>query len=83
MVYKGTFISENWTSAWKFLGNQIALPHALFALVQGLNQLPRKSPFLELNHVLQVLAEVRLTQSNMTLTKGTAGIVHFGWKISP
>ena len=75
VVYKGAFIPDDWTLAWKFLGNQIAVPHSLFALVQGLNQLPSKCPDLVITQVFQVLHRERLTQSNMMLTKGVAGIV--------
>ena len=74
VVYKVAFIPEDWQLAWKYLGNQIAIPHALITLVNALgffSQIPK----LNIDEVFAKMHEVKLTQSNLSMTKGCMGIV--------
>ena len=74
VVYKIVFLPEDWTLAWKYLGNQTAIPHALITLVNALAFF-KHIPSLNIKEVLDRMHKVKLTQSSMTLTKGCMGIV--------
>ena len=69
------FVDPDWDLAYKFLGNQISLAHAIPALVHVFNQLPSFAFNLNLDQVFQNALERRITVANMIQIPLAGGIL--------
>ena len=64
-AWGGFWTSTNFESEWKGLGNQIAIPHALWLLSQAVNMLACRDPQLEWTEVWRYFDEHRMLASTM------------------
>ncbi len=69
------FVDPDWELAYKFLGNQISLAHAIPALVNVFNQLPFFDFNMNLDQVFQKALERRITVANMIQLPLAGGIL--------
>ena len=71
---KQFYIDANWTRAFRYLGNQIAIPHAILAITNALRILGTIPPEVHVDHVLQSAVDHRVTADNMILIPGNNGM---------
>lgn len=68
------YIDANWTRAFRFLGNQIAVPHAIFALTNALRLLEKIPQEVHVDQVLKFARDNRVTAENMIFYPGHNGV---------
>ena len=68
------YIDANWTKAFRYLGNQIAVPHAILALTNALRIMERIPQSVQVDHVLQFAIQNRVTADNMIFFPGHNGV---------
>ena len=68
------YIDANWTRAYRYLGNQIAIPHAILAITNALRILEKIPATVQVDHLLQRAKESRITADNMILCVGHNGM---------
>ena len=62
------FLDDDWKLAYKFLGNQITIPHALLLLVNAVACLPDRAPAPSLQDLLQQLQMHHVTSETVHVT---------------
>ena len=85
-AWGGFWTSTNFESEWEGIGNQIAIPHALWLLTQAVNTLACRDPQLEWTEVWRFFDEHRMLASTMrpqtfpagSLPRGQCWIPDFG-----
>ena len=68
------FILADWVTAYRHIGNQICVPHALFMLVQAVNWIPERSTRLDFKEVITKLHDSHITASSMHTVETNVGI---------
>ena len=69
------FIPSDWTKAWKFLGNQICVPHALLLLSNVFRMMPTRCTQFSVESAFQKMTKMRLSAGSCFVTAMDAG--HF------
>ena len=72
-AWSGFWTSANLEAEWKGLGNQIAIPHALWLLTQAVNMLAGRDPRLDWSEVWRYFDEHRMLASAMKSQTFAAG----------
>lgn len=67
------YIDGNWKNAYKFLGNQISVVHAIFGLVNAINLVWKPSPQISIEVMTYAISQ-RVTAENMILSIGDNGM---------
>lgn len=62
VIWECAFVGPPNDKSWKFKGNQIAMPHALYVLANCMNQL-KKSPKVDVDDIMQDMWNSRLRAS--------------------
>ena len=68
------YIDHNWTRAYRFLGNQIAIPHAILLITNALRILRKIPPSVQVEQIIQCAKDSRVTVDNMILYQGHNGL---------
>ena len=75
-------IDKDWKLAYKHLGNQITIPHALLMLVNGLACMPTRYPSLSLSDLVQFLQDRHVTASTAHFTSLDSGVYVSGFPLA-
>ena len=67
-------VALDWKTAFRHVGNQICVPHALLVLTQAINWIPGKANYLDVDQVLQALHRCRVTCDNMHASETALGV---------
>lgn len=71
---KQFYIDANWIRAFRYLGNQIAVPHAILAMTNALRMIGTIPADTHVDQVLQCAKLNRITADNMILIPGHNGM---------
>ena len=75
LVHGRIFVSNDFKRTWHHLGNQITWPHALFMMVNALNQFRSQQPKLSMNSFFEKMMDCHMRISRTISVTGQNGTI--------